>query len=303
VTLSSGALPCSSGSEFFESYCDGFDGDDGYLSEIYGNPDLDAETSKAFYLGNVFSFGDATTLTVDYWSFDQRDLVDIDELELFRRALSDPSLIFRSADLPSGTLGIGIRNGQIGGNLDQVNLQLINVGQQKTDGVDIRFEHRFAEQDWGRLIWQADATWVNSFERSESCSPNETSARRGAGPCRNGQRLVERVGEFRYPEWTINIGFRYSYGDFFARLFANHIDGYFDDDQRDGVPEGRRVASWTTLNLTVGWDVSEQHSFDLAIRNLGDRDPPLALGSGLNVDLFNHNTLGRFYTLNWVYRY
>jgi len=303
VTLSSGALPCSVGSEFFATFCGGFSGDDGYLSEIYGNPDLEAETSKAFYVGNVFSFGDATTLTLDYWSFDQRDLVDIDDLELFRRALSDPNLVFRTADLPSGTLGIGIRNGAIGGNIDQVNLQLINVGQQKTDGIDMRLEHRFEEQSWGRLAWLLDATWVNSFKRSESCSPNEASPRRGAGACRNGQRLVERAGEFRYPEWTINTGFRYSHGDLFGRFFVNHIDGFYDDDQRAGVPAERRVASWTTLNLTLGWDISEQHSVDLNIRNLTDRDPPLALGSAVNVDLYNHNTLGRFYTLNWVYRY
>ncbi len=302
LTLSSGALPCSAGSEFFGSYCGGFSGDDGYLSEIFGNPDLEAETSEAFYVGNVFSFGDNTTLTVDYWSFDQRDLVDIDDLELFRRALSDSSLIFRTANLPSGTLGIGIRNGAIGGNIDQVNLQLINVGQQKTDGVDIRFDHRFDERDWGQVTWQTDATWVNSFKRSESCGEDADTPRRGAGPCRNGQRLVERVGEFRYPEWTINSGFRYSYGDFFGRFFANHIDGYFDDDQRAGVSAGRRVASWTTLNLTVGWDINKQHSVDLNIRNVADRDPPIALGSAANVDLFNHNSLGRFYTLNWVYR-
>jgi len=302
LTLSSGAVPCSQGSEFFGSFCAGFSGDDGYLSEIYGNPDLEAETSEAYYIGNAFNITDNTTLTVDYWSFDQRDLVDIDDLELFRRALTDPSLIFRTANLPSGTLGIGIRNGAIGGNVDQVNLQLINVGQQKTDGIDIRLDHRFDEQDWGQLTWQNDATWVNSFKRSESCSADAVSTRRGAGECRDGQRLVERVGEFRYPEWTVNTGFRYSYGDFFARFFANYIDGFFDDDQRDGVPADRKVASWTTLNLTVGWDISEQHSVDLSIKNLADRDPPLALGSAENVDLYNHNSLGRFFTLNWVYR-
>jgi iron complex outermembrane recepter protein len=303
TTLSSGALPCSPGSEFFETFCDGFAGDDGYLSEIYGNPNLEAETSTAWYLGNVFSFGPRTTLTIDYWNFDQRNLVDIDDLELFRRALADPGLIHRSADLPSGTLGIGIRNGQIGGNIDQVHLQLINVGRQRTDGVDLRFEHRFDEQAWGRLTLQTDLTWVHSFERSESCSPGAAGIRRGAGDCVDGQRLVERVGEFRHPEWVASAGLRWARGDWFARLYANWIDGYFDDDQRAGVPEGRRVASWTTFNATVGWDVTEHQSFDLSVRNLLDRDPPLALGSAANVDLYNHNTLGRFWTLSWIWRY
>jgi iron complex outermembrane receptor protein len=300
TTLGSGALPCSPGSEFFGSFCGGFSGDDGYLSEIYGNPDLEAETSSAWYLGSAFSFGERTTLTLDYWNFDQKNLVDIDDLELFRRALNDPSLVLRSADLRSGQLGIGIRNGRIGGNIDQVNLQLINVGRQRTDGVDISFEHRFDEFGWGRLRLLADATWVNSFERSESCGGADT--RRGAGVCREGQRLVERVGEFRYPEWTVNTGFAWSKGDSFARFFANYVDGYFDDDQRDGVAAGRRVGSWTTLNLTLGRDIGENHSLSLTVRNLADRDPPIALGSAANVDLFNHDTLGRFWTVNYIYR-
>ncbi|MCG6117435.1 MAG: TonB-dependent receptor [Aquimonas sp.] len=301
LTLSSGALPCSPGGEFFNTFCGGFSGDDGYLSEIYGNPDLQAETSSAWYLGSAFSIGPNTTLTVDYFNFDQRDLVDIDDLELFRRALNDPSLISRTANLPSGQLGIGIRNGQIGGNIDQVNLQLINVGRQRTDGIDIGFEHRFEERSWGRLRLIADATWMNTFERSESCGGTDT--RRGAGVCTGGQRLVERVGEFRFPEWTVNAGFAWSRGGSFARLFANYVDGYFDDDQRAGVPEGRRIPSWTTLNLTLGQDIGEHQALTLNVRNLADRDPPLALGSAANVDLFNHNTLGRFWTVSYVYSF
>lgn len=69
------------------------------------------------------------------------------------------------------------------------------------------------------------------------------------------------------------------------------------------MPVGRRVASWTMLNLTVGWDIDDLHSVDLSIQNLADRDPPVALGSASNVDLYNHNTLGRFVTLNYVFRY
>jgi outer membrane receptor protein involved in Fe transport len=294
-------VPCSPGSEFFESFCGGFSGDDGYLSEVYGNPDLKAETSEAWYMGSVFSLGDATTLSLDYWNFDQRDLVDIDDLELFRRALNDPSLVFRTADLPSGQLGIGIRNGSVGGNVEQVNLQLINIGRQRTDGIDLRFEHRFEEQAWGRLTLLVDATWVNSFERSESCGGSDS--RRGAGPCSGGQRLIERVGEFRYPEWTANAGLRWVRGDSFARFFANYVDGYYDDDQRAEVPAERRVGSWTTLNLTVGRDFGEHQSMSLGVRNLADRDPPIALGSATNVDLYNHNTLGRFWTLDYVYRF
>lgn len=305
VTLSSGALPCSPGSEFFDSFCGGFSGDDGYLSEIYGNPELKAETAEAWYLGTVFNLGDNTTLKIDYWRFDQRDLVDIDDLELFRRALADPSLVFdsRGARPPFGQVGIGTRGGAIGDPVDDVFLSLINVGRQRTDGVDIGFDHRFPETGLGRLSFYTDATWVRSFQRSQSCSATDPSTRRGAGPCVDGQQLIERVGEFRFPEWTVNAGLRLTRGDVTARLWANHVDGYYDDDERADVPAERRIGSWTTANLNLDWDFSERQTLGLTIRNLADRDPPVALGSAANVDLFNHNTLGRTWTLTWIYRH
>lgn len=311
TTLSSGALPCSPGSEFSLSFCNGRTSDDSYLSEIYGNEDLDPETSEAFYLGTVFEFGGRATLTVDYWNFDQKDLVDIDDLELFRRALTDPTLIYNSSALPGqpgfmprGVVGIATRNGLIGGAIDEVQLELINIGRQKTDGVDIGFDYRFDETAIGKFKAYVDATWTHSFERSESCDPNGSDTRRGVGRCgADGQRLVERVGEFRYPEWLVNTGVSWSRGDWGARLWANYVDSYYDDDQRAEVPAGRRVASWTTLNFNVDWDIDERQSIGLNIRNLADRDPPVSLGSASNVDLYNHNTLGRFVTFSYIYRY
>lgn len=312
TTLSSGALPCSTGSEFFDSFCGGFAGDDAYLSEIYGNPDLEAETAEAWYLGAVFAFGPSTTLTLDYWNFDQRDLVDIDALELFRQALLDPSLVYNSRprpgdsnqrELPPGALGIATRGGDIGDLVDYVQLQLINIGQQKTDGIDFRLDHDFGEHASGRWSATVDGTWTRSFKRSESCSPDAADPRRGAGACRDGLRLVERVGEFRYPEWLVNAGLRWSRGDWSARLWANHVDGFYDDDQREGVPAGRRVASWTTLGASLAWDIDERQTVSFAVRNLGDRDPPLALGSAANFDQFNHDSLGRFVNLTYIYRH
>jgi iron complex outermembrane recepter protein len=182
-------------------------------------------------------------------------------------------------------------------------LQLINIGQQKTDGIDVSFDYRFDDTPIGRFKTYVDATWTHSFERSESCDPNGSDGRRGAGNCSGGQRLLEKVGEFRYPEWLVNTGVSWSRGDWSARLWANYIDSYYDDDQRAEVPAGRKVASWTTLNVNIDWDIDDRQSIGLNIKNLGDRDPPVSLGSASNVDLYNHNTLGRFVTFRYTYRY
>jgi iron complex outermembrane recepter protein len=303
ITLSSGSLPCANGSEFFASFCGGFAGDDGYLTEIYGNADLKAETSSAWYLGTVFELGATTTLKLDYFDITQRNLVDVDALDLFRQALRNPALVVDEGQLGFGQLGIETRGGTLGDPVENVNLQLINVGRQQTSGLDISFTHDRETAHWGRFRLYADATWTRSFERTESCSPTDATTRRGAGACVNGQRLVDFTGEFRYPEWLVNTGVSWKNGDWSSRVWANYTDGYYDDDQRDGVPANRRIASSTIFNASVSWDVTTEGYVTLTLRNLFDREAPLALGSATNVDQFNHDTLGRAYTLSYTQRF
>jgi outer membrane receptor protein involved in Fe transport len=307
ITLSSGSIPCAAGSEFRDNFCRGSSRDVGYLSQIFGNPRLEAETSTAWNLGAVWSPTDATSLTLDWWSFDQENLVGIADLDLFRRALTDASLLYTPASgarpRPPRAIGIVTQNGQVNGRIVEVFLELTNIGVQRTEGIDFGFDQRLGDDVFGgRLRGFADGTWVRSFERSEQCSP-ATPQRRGFGPCVNGQRIVEKVDEFRFPKWLANIGLEWDNRDFEARLWANYTDGYYDDDTRSGVPAGRRVPSWTTLNASFGWDITDAHYVGLTIRNLGDRDPPVALGSSSNVDTFNHDALGRFVTLNWISRF
>jgi outer membrane receptor protein involved in Fe transport len=307
TTLSSGSIPCAAGSEFRDNFCRGSSRDVGYLSQVFGNPNLEAETSTAWNLGAVWSPSDATSLSVDWWRFDQENLVDIADLDLFRRALTDPSLLYTPAGgarpRPPRAIGIVTQNGQVNGRIVEVFLELTNIGVQRTEGIDFGFDQRLGDDVFGgRLRGYAEGTWVRSFERSEQCSP-ATPQRRGYGPCVGGQRIIELVDEFRFPKWLANVGLVWEGRAVDARLWANYTDGYHDDDTRSGVPANRRVPSWTTLNASVNWDIDAVHSVGLTVRNLADRDPPLALGASSNVDTYNHDALGRFVTLNWISRF
>lgn len=306
TTLSSGAIPCAAGSEFRSNFCRGSSRDVNYLSQVFGNPDLEAETSTAWSAGLVWSPGDATSIAIDYWNFEQENLVDIADLDLFRAALADPSLIYTPSGpraRPPGAVGIVTRDGLATGRIVEVFLELSNIGVQRTDGVDIDLTQRLSDDlAGGELRAWFDATYVNSFERSELCSA-AVAPRRGQGACTDGSRIVELVGEFRYPEWLGNVGVTWEGEAVQASLWANYTDSYFDDDTRSGVPANRRVGSWTTLSASVGWDITDTHYVGLTVRNLADRDPPLALGSSTNVDTYNHDALGRFVTLNWIGRF
>jgi iron complex outermembrane recepter protein len=303
TTLSSGVLTCPVGGEFSTSLCGGSTSERSYLSEIYGNPDLKPETANAWYLGSVFNAGDNTTLSLDYWNFNNKNLVDIDPFELFRRAATNPSLVFLRNTLPSGQVGIETSSGLFNSRIRNVHLELINIGVQKTDGVDFSVTHDWDAGEAGRFRFYFDTTYTRSFERSESCDSLVPETRRGAGACINGQRLVDRSGEFRYPQWLSTLGARWRYEDFSTSLSAKYTSSYYDDDQRQNVPVGSKVASSTTFDLNIGWTPSKAHYFAFNVRNLFDRDPPQALGSTAGVDFFNHSSMGRFYTVSYEYRF
>lgn len=285
LTLSSGALPCSEESEFFETFCDGFTGDDFYLSEIFGNPDLRAETSEAINLGFSWDVLPDTNITADYWSFNHSDLVSINDMELFRRALQDPSLVFAEGELPPGQIGIETRSGEIGSPIELVRLELINIGRQKSRGFDVGLTQRWDGPGSSRLRLTADVTYLDQFERQL-----------------DSVAVIEREdGRFLYPRVEARSRLTWSDGPWEVSVRGRYTHSYQDDIERSDVPADARVPSWTIWDTTIIYDITENNWVRLTVNNVFDRDPPLALGSFRGVDLFNHNSYGRIVGLQYVH--
>ncbi|WP_397573901.1 TonB-dependent receptor plug domain-containing protein [Silanimonas sp.] len=310
TTAASFTLPCASGSEFFANWCGSRSGRPTILSQVLANPDLQPETSEAWNAGMVWSPLERTTLSIDYWSFDQKNTVDVDYFGLLRAALTNPSLIYTFADgsrpRPVNAPGIETASGGIGRvSTGEVFAPLQNIGVQRTNGWDLAIDHGLAEDFLGgRLDLSIDATRVLSFERSESCSP-QVAPLRGDGACVGGQRLVELNGEYRYPKWRGTVALDWISEDFDAAVWVSYTGSYYDDFRFDpaAIATTARVASWTTFNASWGWNINETHRVSLQVKNLTDRDPPRALGASAWVDTYNHDAMGRFVTLNWIGRF
>lgn len=310
TTAASFTLPCASGSEFFANWCGSRTGRPTILSQVLANPDLQPETSEAWNAGMVWSPLERTTVSIDYWSFDQKNTVDVDYFGLLRAALTNPALIYTFADgsrpRPVNAPGIETASGGIGRvSTGEVFAPLQNIGVQRTNGWDFAIDHGLADDFLGgRLDLSIDATRVLSFERSESCSP-QVAPLRGDGACVGGQRLVELNGEYRYPKWRGTVALDWTSEDFDAAVWASYTGSYYDDFRFDpaAIATTARVASWTTLNASWGWNIDETHRVSLQVKNLTDRDPPRALGASAWVDTYNHDAMGRFVTLNWIGRF
>lgn len=294
VTLSSFSIPC----DLLPEACGGLDS--GALitnTELLGNPDLEAEEAENIGAGLLWQITPDADLTIDYWFIDHEDLVGFDEEDFIRRALAGD---FPVVDLDAGgefpaqgTPAVVFENGSV----IQANVPLQNFGFQKTDGIDASYTHRFDLGDFGTLRFVGDATWLKRFDRQFSAV--------------SGTESLE--GDFRFPRWLADASLRWRYDKLRARLSAHYTSGYDDDleglrqdtlDEFGLTPDADvEVGSWTTFDLDLSWDFTPDTWVSFNIDNVFDRDPPFTFGSAVGVDLINHDTLGRFFTVRVNHRF
>ncbi len=119
-----------------------------------------------------------------------------------------------------------------------------------------------------------------------------------------GMPEVSQMNEVWRPvDLRLRSSVSFARGPLNAVAFVNYTDSYRDKRTHLVGPSGREVASWTTVDLSVQYDVSqvlagkglEKASLVLTATNLLDRDPPYVVGNvGINFDGVNANPLGRF---------
>lgn len=288
VLLSSYRVDC----EATPGACAGDPNDDGeaLLSEDVGNPNLAAENARSFGGGAVIAPNSDIELRVDYWNIRHEDLVGIDEDDFIRRALAGEFAVVGSGELATGTPGLEVTNGFV----TDAHFQITNLGFQKTDGIDFAYTHRLGGGNAGDFTLSFDATHILNFKRKAS----------EASP------LEQLAGDFLYPDFIASGKLRWRKDAWRATLSGHYKSGYRDDPSNRtlealGLPldADYEVEDYLTFDLSVSYDFAENSFIQLSIRNLLDEDPPRVLGSSANVDLFNHDLIGRYATVRVTKRF
>ncbi|MEJ6473262.1 TonB-dependent receptor domain-containing protein [Pseudoalteromonas piscicida] len=324
---------CGANQAVADLYCEG-DGTQVTVNSLeLGNSQLNAEESESLSLGVAWSPTRDTTVTIDYWQFEYTDVIDTNMTAVLNRAINDASL--RHCGLvPEGQMGIsydedvcsvtdtqGLSIAQSGANLDEILtayinefdprsqslqlyrdhvIQLENTGSQDIAGLDIKFDHRFRLEN-ADLIVKLDATHYLEYERNKPGS----------------DEAEELVGTFRYPENIGRVSLTYNADDFYISLGANYTDSYADDIEGlrgreiDELAElgkldsesQRDVDSWTVVDVSAGYQLSDDLRVRLSIDNLFDKKPPTVYGSSRGFDSINHNAFGTNYTLGLTYQF
>ncbi|QKX18652.1 TonB-dependent siderophore receptor [Microbulbifer sp. YPW1] len=280
--------------------CDGDPTADGQslLSEDVSNDDLKPETATTWGAGFLLKPTEDTEISIDYWNIEHENLIGIEQDDFILRALAGEYPIVEAGELLPGQPGLEV----VGNIVVDAHFQLTNLGWQKTSGVDLAFTQHLDTENWGSFRFTLDGTYMAQFDKL----PSEVSG------------VISEAGEYTYPRWLANSSLRWRYENWSSTLSARYTHSYADDPSQrtlDALMEpgaeyflskvnmdengGVEVDSWLTFDLSVSRDFDTGSWLSLQVKNLLDEEPPLVLGTSANVDNFNHNAMGRFYTLSY----
>ncbi|WP_160153256.1 TonB-dependent receptor domain-containing protein [Microbulbifer sp. ALW1] len=284
--LSSYRVDCSETAEA----CDGDMTESGefLFSEEVSNDALKPETATTWGAGFLLKPSEDTEITIDYWNIEHENLIGVEEDDFIRRAFAGEFPIVGEGELPTGQAGLEVSNGFV---VDG-HFLLTNLGWQKTSGVDMAVTQYLDTDNWGSFRLTLDATYMAEFDKL----PSATSG------------VISEAGEYTYPRWLANTSLRWRYQEWSSTLSARYTHSYADDPdprvrEAANLPEFVEVDSWIVFDLSVSRDFDSGSWLSLRVNNLLDEEPPLAYGTSANVDFFNHNSMGRFYTLSYGYTF
>ena len=273
--------------------CDGLADEDGeaLLSEEVSNDHLKPETATTWGAGVLLKPARGTELTIDYWNIEHENLIGVEEDDFILRALAGEFPVVGEGELPTGTPGLEV---DADGFVVDAHFQLTNLGWQKTSGVDMAFTQYFDTGNWGSFRFTLDGTYLAQFDKLPSATLG----------------VVSEAGEYRYPRWLANSSLRWRYDSWSATLGAKYTHRYEDDPsprvlEAVGLPDNAEVEveAWTVFDLNISRDFANGSYASLRVDNLTDKAPPLVLGTSANVDHFNHDSMGRFFSVRYVYAF
>ncbi len=270
------------------------------LISIGGNPDLKPEKSRSSTIGIDWQPPQMRSLKVSatYFNIDYTDRV-VSPISATGQALSNAIFApFVTQNPTAGQQAQYMAASSVFGNysgvayvpanvIAYVEDRDVNATQQKIRGVDLSVTKSF-ETTLGNIGLLSNATWLDIGQKLIPTLPE-----------------TELTGTLSYPAKLRNrSGATWSLDGYRANVMADYVSGETDVN----VSPTAKIASWTTLDLNVGYrfgsGVSALSGLDVAlsVTNALDKNPPFARGAayqttGLYFDSANASVIGRFIAL------
>ena len=223
--------------------------------ERRSNPNLKPEKSRQFTLGAVFEPIKRTSLSIDYWNIEKRDVI----------STLGEQVIINNPTLYNGTYIQRDEDGAI----TSILLMKENQGKLKTSGFDIGAEWRGDRGPWGRFGVNLSGTLILHYDRQ--FGPQE--------PFRNNLNVF--LNDQVIQKWRHRINFEWDNGPFALTLANQYSTGYTDqnttyDPFTDELLKPNHVKYYSLWDLTGSWTVSKQLKVRAGVLNMFNTDPPFS---------------------------
>jgi iron complex outermembrane receptor protein len=223
--------------------------------ERRSNPDLKPEKSRQFTLGAVFEPAKGTSLAIDYWNIEKKDVISTlgEQVIIENPAAYNGKYIQRDED----------------GFISNILLMKENQGRLKTSGFDISADWHSERGAWGRFGINLSGTWVLKYDRQ--FGPSEPY-RSNLGVFLNDQVIQK---------WRHRVNFEWDNGPVTLTLANQYSSSYNDqnttyDPFTDTLLPPNRVKSYSLWDLTGSWAIGKNLKLRAGILNLLDKDPPFS---------------------------
>ncbi|MBS0409885.1 MAG: TonB-dependent receptor [Proteobacteria bacterium] len=288
-------------------------------SDLYGNPNLKAETAFTYDVGGVFKFG-GLSATVDYWNFNFANPITTE-------STTDLTAIMFSA---AGTTPLANSNGTLtaagcadplsgrftftGGCVANVTksadilsyrTQYINGGRVKSSGIDFQVNFDAGNFGSGDLTMGADGTYLIAYDEAPYSVEGHLTA---------GGVVAQRAGTYRasiftgYNRLRLNAFLNYQIGIHNFRWQIRYVSGTVQSEtlpnllatnisNATNTTVKADIKSYVQSDLTYRAELPYQTTLTLSIQNIFDQDPPFALGTQYNYDPGSGNPLGRVFSV------
>ena len=271
-----------------------------YNALFGGNPSLKPETSNSFTVGLVLQPVRDLSMTFDYFSFKIHD-----QISNAPPTTSLTQCLNTGNPLLCGLIKRATGSGTLWTGDSRITATNANLAEFKTAGLDIGVDYAMKVDGAGQFIFGVLGTYLQTYA-------NEPIKGLGSYDC---------VGYFGNTCGTPNPKWRHtarttwsSPYDFSVSATWRYFGGVKDDglstDPQLGGGAISPTGSFPAVNyfdLSANYNVTKNYSFRFGIRNLFDKDPPLAVtgapfGNG-NTYPIAYDALGRQLSLNFTAKF
>jgi iron complex outermembrane recepter protein len=267
-----------------------------------GTTDLKPEDDENTSFGLIFEPFDNLTFTFDSWKIKQKDLVGI--------LPGSSHLLYDSLLRSEGSNNNSVIRDANTNEVIQINNDYLNLGVRNIEGVDFSLIYDF-ETSFGDWEFTVNAAKLNKFEQeADSISAKLIAAQEAGNSAVPADRTVAGAGDLikqnGRPEWRARVSLDWDYNQWGAGINANYVSEVIDTSTTATVNDEvvmLPVDSFTKVNMYADYRFSDDSVLDgtkirFGVRNIGDKEPPLAdeLAHGYFGAL--HSNRGRYFYMS-----